>query len=408
MRHDAVTAPTRPNGRASPCGSVLVSLAAITALAAASEGALAQTASRAATVGPALVAKEAPLLISVQPALAASASASASASGPARASIKAAAVAEQPLVFEQRRVWVQKDESAGDILGRGGITVNGATIESLRRLNPAIRPDGTVPAGTRLTYFAPSGPQVGTDLRAPVDMARVARASIAPQAVAARQLATDTRLLTASAYQRPADLQRHLKLVGEIDRTATLVEQRADQLSARDLALSRIYLIGANARARSLTTASALQPIASDQLTQLQGSVQPLQTMSARIERGGSPFDYRAVTVEVAPTAPATKVAALRVYVLPAYVIDYPQSFDVQQVRQWLEDLTFESLTSPASGTVPQAEVRLWIGPDFAYEQMARAVVEGRLTQYRALHPAPDATQASSLRFVAPADVVAP
>lgn len=239
------------------------------------------------------------------------------------------------------------------------------------------------------------------------DLPTPARRSLQAQLQAAQQAKQQTTQLPASAYQRRVDIPRHRALVSDIDTTARLVEQRADSLSARDLSLSKYYLAQANVDAQVLSTRS-LQPISAAAVAQLRDAVTPLKTMQARLKGGLPPFGYRSVVVTVKARAGQPEPPRLRVYVLPSGVLDRPENFDLDTIRQWLTDLTFQDLTSPSRWTVAQGEMRVWVGPDAAYDAMARRVFQRAPIAFTPLHIAPDGVPDQELQFTAPGDIVRP
>ena len=227
-----------------------------------------------------------------------------------------------------------------------------------------------------------------------------------PQVQAAQQAKQKTVQLPASAYERPADIPRHQALVSDLDATARLVEQRAASLSPRDLALSTYYLAQANADARVISTKS-LQPISTQAVTQLRETVAPVQGMQKRLSAGQPPFGYRSVVVTVKARPGQPDPPRLRVYVLPSGVLERPENFDVATIRQWLADLTFQDLTSPSRGTVAQGAMRVWIGPDGAYDAMAKRIASGTPIAYTPLHIAPADAPEQELQFTT-GDIVRP
>lgn len=236
---------------------------------------------------------------------------------------------------------------------------------------------------------------------------KATRPSVQPQVQAAQQTRQKTAQLPASAYERPSDIPRHQALVAELDATARLVEQRAKDLSARDLALSTYYLAEANANAQVIATKS-LQPISANTIASLRDAVAPLQGMQKRLKSGQAPFGYRPVVVTVKARPGQPEPPPLRVYLLPSGVLERPENFDIPTIRQWLTDLTFQQLTSPSSSTVAQGEMRVWVGPDAAYDAMARRVFHRRPIAFTPLHIAPDGAPEQELQFDAPDDIVRP
>jgi hypothetical protein len=195
--------------------------------------------------------------------------------------------------------------------------------------------------------------------------------------------------------------------VSDIDNTARLVDQHADTLSKRDLALSKYYLAEANAKAQMATTRT-LEPISAGSVAQLRTAVAPLKSMQSKLLSGQLPFGYRKVVVTVKAVAGQPEPPRMRVYVLPSGVLDRPEYFGIDTIREWLQAFSFEEPTSPSRGTVPQGEMRVWVGPDRMYEAMAKRVFERQPIAFALLHIAPDNAPELALRFNAPGDIVKP
>jgi hypothetical protein len=321
-----------------------------------------------------------------------------------------AAVAAQ-LRLEQRTLWVPRDEDLVSILTRSGVSANAETLQAIRKLNPHIGADGRVKAGTRLSFYAPhvaDGKPLPAGTLVGLDMAQVARSTVTPHAAAARQLKVQTSALPAAAYERSTDIAAHRHLIDQIDRTAQLVEEKSPQMSARDLALSRFYLAHANVTAQSLTGASAAKRISTQGVVLLQQSVSPLEGMQAMMLSSDKPFGDREVSVSVSSANGPGDPPRLRVYMLPGGILDRPDAFSFDEVRDLLIQLTFQSLTSPSSASVPIADMRVWVGPDHAYDAMARKVLSGDTIRFTPLRSGPGADKPADLAFTAPTDIVVP
>jgi hypothetical protein len=317
-----------------------------------------------------------------------------------------------PVTFEQKTEWVQRDESASDFLGKNGLAADNRTIKAFRTLNPQVQANGTIPAGSKVSIFVPTpGTSAASDAnasKASVDMALVAKYSLGGEVAKSREIRMQTLQLPASAYAKPADFSAHRALVTDIDKAAVLVNQRADQMSARDLALSKYYLANANRQASGMANMAKVSAVPSAQINQLQTAVAPVQNMQMRLSTGGSPFEYRPVVVSVSAKEAGQNPPPLRVYVLPGGFIDDPETFDEGLLKQLLVQLTFQSLTSPAKSSVAQGDMRVWIGPDHAYEGMARMVRERKLNRFTPLHITSAGSPDVELKFVTPDDIVRP
>jgi len=312
--------------------------------------------------------------------------------------------------IEQRTVTAKRDVDVREVLKGGHLSFDPQTLEQLKRLNPDLRSDWTLPAGKKFTYFAPSAEVSAAQPHAVpgfINIAQASRLSVREQVSESARIKAGARLLKISNFASPQDAVLHQKLTDSIDNTAKLVDRQAPAMSARDLALSRYYLQQANARANALTNVGSGVQIASAQITLLQGSTQPLQAMSFRMETGQAPFQNRQVQVDVAPGTGSPQFAAFRVYVLPVGVINDPSSYPPDLIRDLLQQLTFEDLTTPSSSPVPLGEMAIWIGPDHQYDAMATMVVQKRAIAYKLMH-ANFNPNTLALKFNAPGEVVNP
>ena len=265
-------------------------------------------------------------------------------------------------------------------------------------------------AGTRATDAA-SGPDGETPAkpgRAPVDRADQARRNAAIEVDRLSRVRAEAQALPQSAYRRPDDIAKHRALLTRVDDAARMVEQRAATLPARDLALSRYYLSQASGAAQSVNAqAQQAQPIGDDQLGRLERAARPVQAMRERLARGQAPFERRRVTVTVRDAEGRNLGDPLRVYVLPAGLVDSPPD-QPELIRELLSELSFERLTSPSTGTVLEGDMRVWVGPDFQYEEMAQLVMQGRLKRFAPVRGHQTGAPDPNLVFVAPDSITVP
>lgn len=322
----------------------------------------------------------------------------------------AKAAAPTDVRFEQRTEWVTSDVKVGDYLARNGLAVDANTVKAFRTLNPQVHQDGTIPAGSRVSTFAPTlaGSQQAnaTGQKAAVDMSQVAKFSVSRQVADARQVRVQTVGLPTGVYQRQSDATLHRRLVTDVDRTAALVQQRADKLSARDLALSKYYLNAANINAATIAASAKLDSgVSSASISQLQGTVAPVQQMQMRMASGEPPFDSREITVNVASKPGESTPPPLRVYMLPGGCIDTPKLCEEPLLTQLLVNLTFDGLTTPSRSRVEHADMRVWIGPEYKYAEMAKLISAGTPFRFKPVHPA---GVTDVLTFTSPDDVVQP
>lgn len=251
-----------------------------------------------------------------------------------------------------------------------------------------------------------AGAALGAAAGASLAMTEAGRHNMTIEADRSSQARAQASQLPDSVYRRRNDASLHRELLTRVDDTARLVAQRANALPPRDLALSRYYISSANAEARRVNQLASQRSIGSEDLERLRSTVEPVRAMQARLARGETPFERRQVTVTVRNADGGQPAPPLRVYVLPAGLIDNPD--EPALIRELLGELSFERLTSPSTGTVPGGEMRLWVGPDFQYDAMAKMVVERRLTRYTPVHGHLSTEPDPNLLFVAPGGVTFP
>lgn len=311
--------------------------------------------------------------------------------------------------LEKQTQWVQSEQSASDFLQKSGIVADVGAVNAFKKLNPQLRPDGTIPAGSKVSVFAPVLNSNLTSERAPkasFDMTTIARLSVNPQVAEARRHRVDTFRLSADSYERPGDLRVHRALALEVDETASLISQRASRMSSMDLALSKFYLASANAKLEGVKSSKAVK-ISGRSVAEIEAATLPVRSMRTLMMEGGSPFQYRPVVVSVLAKPGEAEPPRYRVYVLPAGIVDSPTSYDDDLLLQLLGDLSFEKLTSPSKYSVAQGEMRVWIGPDYEYRSMAKKIRQRTLVKTTPVHAAADPTSLS-ITLIAPDDVVMP
>ena len=311
--------------------------------------------------------------------------------------------------FDQRTVWSRKDQNVRDLLSESSLHLNNTTVQALRKLNPVIRPDGTVPAGSKVTYFAPTfaaGRAAPADSKALVDMGSLAKYSVRAEVEDARATRERTRTFAAEKYERRADIQAHRQVVAQIESTAILVESKAERMNAKDLALSRYYLRTANQHAAPMSKSDMV--ISKAAVAELKSNAQPVQSMQLALRSGDSPFTYRQVVVKVV-NAPGTPTPEpFQVYVLPSGLVADPATFSEKDIEQYLIDLSFEQLTTPSRSLVAQADMRLWIGPAKSYSGMARLVKAQQPLRFTRIDASPVGVPDKEIQFSTPIDIVRP
>lgn len=303
-----------------------------------------------------------------------------------------------------------RDQALKDLLGNKGLVLDKKSLAAVRTLNPSLKADGTVPAGTKITYYAPhlKVGQLAPGEKTTFDMALAAKYQVGAERTVAQAVRQETIRMPSTAYEQKVDMITHRKLVASIEETATLVESRAGKLTARDLALSKYYLSEANAQSQRLSELTAANSIRTDSVEQLKLTVQPLEGMQAMMRKTVSPIEYRPVNVKVSSTLSGPQAEPLRVYVLPGGMVDRPGTYTLAELKDLLIALSFENLTSPSRSMVAQGDMRIWVGPDHAYDAMAKRILQSAPIRFKVVLPATDNGPERQIEFAAPTDVVQP
>jgi hypothetical protein len=312
--------------------------------------------------------------------------------------------------IELEAVTSERDQALRELLGSKGFVVDAKSIAAVRKLNPGIRADGTVPAGTRVTYLSPqfAAAQVGSGQRASFDMAAAARYKIGVETSAAKGTRRLTVAMPMAVYERQEDIRTHRQLVASIETTAAMVERSADALTAKDLALSKYYLSQANAQAERMSSLREPMSVTNASVTELEKTVVPLDGMRLMLQTSGSPIEYRPVTVKVKDAPGAKPAEPLRVYTLPGGIIERPSTYTVGEIRSYLIALSFEKLTTPSSSMVGQGDMRIWVGPDYAYDAMATIVAQKAPIRFVPVMPSTATGSDRVIEFTSPVDVLRP
>jgi hypothetical protein len=90
--------------------------------------------------------------------------------------------------------------------------------------------------------------------------------------------------------------------------------------------------------------------------------------------------DLRREVRVVVSGAGGAHAAPLRVYVLPAAIIDRPNDYPDDVLLSLLRALTFTNLTTPSSERFLFSDLAIWVGADDAYEVMLQRLRQGRLS----------------------------
>ena len=306
---------------------------------------------------------------------------------------------------------VPHQQTVNHYLEHRGVVADRPTVEAFRAMNPQVTAANRIPAHTRVSVFVPEAAAsrpatTALQPRARIDMAQAARYTAAIEVDRTGLIQAKALQLPPSAYRRAVDVDQHRNLLASVDSTARLVAQRAPALPSRELALSRYYLRNANGVAQQINAQAATQPIGEPELQKLADASRPVQAMQVRMVNGEKPLEFRKVTVKVRGEDGKDLREPLRVYVLPAGLVDKPD--DPELILELLTLLSFERPTSPSTGEVQRGEMRLWVGPDFKYREMADLVMAGGLTNFMRVRGHLLDASSPDLLFQAPGSVTVP
>jgi hypothetical protein len=317
-----------------------------------------------------------------------------------------------PVAIHKQVEWTASEQTVQQYLSRQGILVDQQTLDAFARMNPGVAANGVIPAQSRVSLYVPEWsarpPIAGGEPKAALDFAQIAKHSIRPEVTAVQHTRASALKLREDAFDKPGDFVAYQQATADLDRTAKLIEQRAPSLSSSELALSRYYLAAANTNAEAaLNFNKSKLAIPSESVRALDTATANLRTMEKRLQSGQAPFSYREVTV-VVQAEQAQQPTELRVYVLPPGIVNRPQTFGKDLVRELLVELAFKQRTTPSTGMAESGEMLLWVGPDHAYDAMAQLVVEQRLRKFVSLGGGTTALAQQRVELKSPSDVVNP
>jgi hypothetical protein len=199
--------------------------------------------------------------------------------------------------------------------------------------------------------------------------------------------------------------EQHQRLIRDFAHSAQRIEVNADRMSRRELAIAKFAIAKATAeegKVQRILSAPTAGPKTVN-LGPLEDAVGYLGKMNARAANGLPSIDYRMVNVSVRKKD-GKFISGLRVYALPKDMLNEPGNYSQALIKNLLEDLTFEKLTSPSLDKIPISELQIWVGPEFSYEEMRKMVVEKKLKKYKPVHASFTSTTLE-LVFEAPDEV---
>jgi hypothetical protein len=308
---------------------------------------------------------------------------------------------------------VQEPTNVDDVLARHGLAKNAKSRDMLKRLNPGHDfTQDTLLAGTRIELLAPKvgANHVAVDFgETPVSLP----SQLPGKLIVGQQLVATTTMrklaleLPVSAFENPVVYQRHKTMALEIDRAVQTLQGRAATMTATDLAVASYQIDYATRRANLVNRLAVKEGrVGVSDLATTEKALTRVQTMMPRMMSGQSPLPLRRVKVNVFRHDADVDVKGLQVYVLPAGIVNFPELFDEDEVRNYLTRFSFVDEASPAVQIVPLFGARVWVGPKFKFDDMVRLVRAGKLEHYQPIDDPDMASPVLQLVFRAPADLV--
>ena len=198
---------------------------------------------------------------------------------------------------------------------------------------------------------------------------------------AARIIADHTAAQNA-VFASPALAARHHRTLDDVTLASRRLESFAPQMNARDVALvnyqlSRVHEV---ADPGFKSPAGTTTMFTSTRVATLEQSAQPMRSVLAVTRRPSVSYeDLRREVRVIVDSARAPKPPPMRVYVLPAALIERPSDYPDDVVLNLLRALTFTALTTPTAERFVFSDLAIWLGPDDAYELMLKRLRQGQL-----------------------------
>lgn len=314
--------------------------------------------------------------------------------------------------IEKKTEWIDAEQTTQQYLSRKGVLVNQKTIEAFKTLNPSVMPDGTIPLGSKISVYTVDwqSKNKGLDVadKTAIDYKRLIKHDFSEEVTRAEKIKFAANRLSIQSFEKQEDFQLHKSAIANIEKSAKLIELNSSNLPSAELALSKYYLAAANASAQKSIEIGTSNRVSEPSMIELRQKAAPLQNMQMRLSSGQSPFAKREVVISVKSELEAEIPPRLRVYIIPAGFLDDDHTFKMKEIKDMLEALTFEGLTSPAKGLIYDGAMYLWLGADYQYESMAKLIFERRLTKYTPINSSQTDSSKKSFEFFSPSDVVKP
>ena len=265
---------------------------------------------------------------------------------------------------------IQPDDSLDKVLKRNHLSADPTTVDAIRRANPSLDLDQLHKHSGEHVYVpkVAGTTRTGSDhllqIRNP-DLARVQLRQDRKDLLALEQKSRN------ATFVSPAVASRHEKTLRDVSLASARLETFTPSMNARDVALvdfqlSHVQRIADPAISIPGETATVFSAI---RVTSLEQSAQPMRSVLAVAGRPDASYEDLRREVKVAVTSAAsTRPNPMRVYVLPAAVIERPTDYPDDMVLSLLRSLTFTRLTTPSSERLVFSDLAIWVGPDDAYD----------------------------------------
>jgi hypothetical protein len=292
-------------------------------------------------------------------------------------------VSSNSVQIRPEAVPIQPNDSLDQVLKRNNLSPDPTTVEAIRRANPSLDLNQLHKhAGEHVYIPKVAGTTVpGSDHLLQIqnpDLARVQLRQDRKDILALQQKSKN------ATFVSPAVASRHQKALNDVSVASARLETFTPSMSARDVALvdfqlSHVQQIAAPPAV--LMHGDSGPVINANRVTSLEQSVQPMRSVLAVTGRPGVTFeDLRREVRVVVTSAGPTQPNPMRVYVLPAAMVDRPGDYPDDMVLSLMRSLTFTKLTTPSSERLVFSDLAIWVGPDNAYDVMLKRLRSGQLS----------------------------
>jgi len=281
---------------------------------------------------------------------------------------------------------IRPNDSLNQVLQRNRLSSDPSTVEAIRRQNPTLDLDQLhTHAGQHLYIPKVAGTtRGGGDHLLQIQDPNLARVQLQQDRKEIVALQQKTAAHKGAMFASPAVAARHQRTLNDVSLASRRLEKFTPSMNARDVALldfqlSRVQRIADPAVKVHGETAMLFS---TTRVATLEQSAQPIRSVLAVTGRSGVTYEdlRREVTVVVSGAARSPQPPPLRVYMLPAAMVERPNDYPDEVLLRLLRSLTFTSLTTPSSERVLFSDLALWVGPDDAYDVMLKRLRQGQLS----------------------------